>query len=103
MDDWDKAVDMRGHGSGWAEIERATGITVSRLRHRLDPVYRRQHAANRAGMRAIAGIRVEHNPTPAEFARLLASIPRDTRGLTARILGDPIPERSALYRKMGGE
>lgn len=34
-----------------------------------------------------------------EFAAMVSNIPRDTRDLTARIMGDPVPGRSALDRK----
>lgn len=36
----------------------------------------------------------------ADAAARVAEIPIDTRGLTARFFGDPVPERSALYRKL---
>lgn len=36
-----------------------------------------------------------------EFEDALASIPKDTRDLTARIFGDPIYERSALAKARG--
>ena len=35
---------------------------------------------------------------PAVAAKQLASIPADRRNLTARLLGDPLPGRSALDR-----
>lgn len=35
-------------------------------------------------------------PNPADVAARLAEIPPDTRNLTARVCGDPIPGRSAL-------
>lgn len=34
-----------------------------------------------------------------EFQRLMATIPPDTRDLTSRIAGDPLPGRSHLDRK----
>lgn len=34
--------------------------------------------------------------------RLMERVPRDTRDLTARVLGDPLPGRSALDMKMNG-
>lgn len=37
-------------------------------------------------------------PTPKELQALARSIPADTRSLTARIAGDPLPGRSALDR-----
>jgi hypothetical protein len=45
---------------------------------------------------------VGERPDPAEVLRMLAAIPPDTRDLTARLCGDPLPTRSALYQKMQG-
>jgi len=39
---------------------------------------------------------VERGPIKADRERMLASIPDDTRTLTGRIMGDPLPGRSAL-------
>ena len=39
-------------------------------------------------------------PSPAELRRAVLAIPKDTRDLTARIAGDPLPTRSALDRKV---
>jgi hypothetical protein len=38
----------------------------------------------------------------ADLRRLQRAIPVDTRDLTGRFFGDPIPGRSALDRKLGG-
>lgn len=38
-------------------------------------------------------------PSLAEMRRLLAAIPVDTRNLTARVCGDPLPGRSALDKR----
>lgn len=39
----------------------------------------------------------------ADWQRLRAAIPEDTRGLTGRLFGDPVFERSALYSKQEGQ
>ncbi len=46
--------------------------------------------------------RVQYARKREEIAALLASIPEDTRDLTQRICGDPLPGRSALHRKQTG-
>jgi hypothetical protein len=38
-------------------------------------------------------------PTPAELRALARAIPPDTRDVTARLCGDPLPGRSALDRR----
>lgn len=38
-----------------------------------------------------------------EFEEAMASVPRDTRDLTARLMGDPLPTRSALDWKRMNE
>lgn len=35
--------------------------------------------------------------------RLMAQIPHDTRNLTQRMFGDPLPQRSALWQKTHGQ
>lgn len=54
-------------------------------------------AKKAAGLTYHAG----HRETEAErgWRRQLPFIPSDTRNLTSRICGDPIFERSALYRR----
>jgi hypothetical protein len=56
-----------------------------------------------------AGIHYEHWERPAvgeakrhEYEARYHEIPEDTRDLTGRILGDPLPGRSALARKRSG-
>jgi hypothetical protein len=47
------------------------------------------------------GRSVGERPDPEQVLRMLAALPRDTRDLTSRLLGDPVYERSALYQKTG--
>lgn len=61
------------------------------------------HAARVAEERRAAS-RAYQGPRPIDPARLaerLAAIPADTRDLTARFFGDPLPGRSALDRMAG--
>lgn len=39
----------------------------------------------------------------ADWRRQMAAMPHDTRDLTARIMGDPLPGRSALDRLQAGQ
>lgn len=53
-----------------------------------------------AEARRAAGIALaDAGPRREELAARLAEIPADTRSLTARIFGDPLPGRSALDRR----
>ena len=42
-------------------------------------------------------------PTPAELRKAVLSIPKDTRDITGLLAGDPLFERSALYKKQRGK
>lgn len=61
----------------------------------------REVSANRraAGLRSHAYVA---RPDERDVAARLAEIPPDTRNLTQRLCGDPLPMRSALYRKTNG-
>lgn len=48
---------------------------------------------------AVAGARAFRGAAKEEIAARVAEIPLDTRGLTARICGDPLPGRSALDQR----
>lgn len=101
----DDAMKMRGAGHTWREIATRYGIDAETAHRRCDPEYadRRNRAiaatvkAARARDRAIGNreLRVvlpvqrqDMNPIPAPLY--------DTRSLTAVMMGDPHPERSAL-------
>jgi hypothetical protein len=79
----------RRFDKAWGE-RRNQGIREARQRRRVAPSYLEpgadQNRATRAEVRADA-------------ARLAASIPRDTRSLTARVFGDPLSGRSALDKE----
>ena len=56
-----------------------------------------RHRATKLGLTSIRG-RGPAKPAEEDFKRLIAQIPRDTRDITGRMLGDPLPGRSALDR-----
>lgn len=97
------AVIMRDAGADWKAISRATEISVDTLRRRLDPDYREKRSAKEKARRSVfyglAHSIDPNRPKPHEVLRALTSIPRDTRNLTARLCGDPLPGRSALDRR----
>jgi len=98
--------------SAWHQAAKAAGVPYDALRRALDTEYRkmrvassRRSAISSGHMHAIIHRKQlgdaprEKGPDEATVARLRAAIPPDTRSLTARMLGDPIPGRSALDRR----
>lgn len=85
---------------------------AERIKHRLSlSVAAREKERERSRQRAREARAVEKgvlhptaapSPPAATVAARRAEIPDDTRGLTARVLGDPLPGRSALDRERGG-
>lgn len=61
---------------------------------------RRRNADNRAmtAAKKAAGLTYASRIDAADVAARLAEIPPDTRSLTGRMFGDPLPGRSALAR-----
>ena len=97
--------DLRARGMTWLDISNRFGVSYTTARCICDPVY----AANEAERRRRWTIRHEQKMElqraqaagkPKEY---LPPVPRDTRDLTARIMGDPLPGRSALDRMRNGE
>lgn len=102
---------MREAGASWQHICRTLGTTHDTARRAVDPEYaamrRLKNSTNRKAKR-LSKPRTRENhvvedhknrPTAAEAAAAIASVPADTRGVTARMLGDPLPGRSALDKK----
>lgn len=79
-DPWIKAKQMVTAKAKWGHIAQATGLSVEKLRRRFEPGYaeRRRQGVNEA--RA-------------------ARRGDDTRTPLARMMGDPLPGRSALARR----
>lgn len=102
----ERARALRAGGMSWMRIAALLGVGDDGLRRRLVPGYaERRAAAKRAAYAARSRgekkrVQVNRVPstgvTPDEAWRALASIPADTRDLTARLFGDPLPGRRAL-------
>lgn len=93
----DRARELRSLGLSWAKTSRAVGVTEDTLRWRIDPTFAEKWKARHAGPKSM--VRAEPlRPTKIEVRRALAAIPTDTRSFTARVMGDPLPGRSALER-----
>lgn len=98
------ARQLRAMGVNWSEISRRCGMSIEMIRRRIDPGYsQRRHAQNReAGRKQVGKILHVYDGArlkPEEAEQALASVPPDTRPFFARLMGDPLPGRSALERR----
>jgi hypothetical protein len=69
-----------------------------RLREKARSAMNRQLAANKRAA-GFHGHAVSTFPADHDARRLMQLIPADTRDLTARLMGDPIPGRRAIDRR----
>ena len=94
---------LRAEGKRWSDIERITGIKYDKAKRLSDPGYAQRRAQDLKTQRLISGYvkrRYAEGGSAQEeierIQRLRATIPPDTRDLTGKIFGDPLPGRSAL-------
>jgi hypothetical protein len=106
MRQWNEteARGMLARGLSYTEVAKVFGLTNTTVHRRLDPMFA-AHLRERVNMaRAVKrGTEVaatfRYTPPPEQdSAARLAEIPPDTRSLTARVFGDPLPGRSAFDR-----
>jgi hypothetical protein len=116
----ERARDLRARGVGWRNVARDLDVSEYVLRCELEPHYRQykrgintqqraQIAARAVVQRARPAINdaVHHNvrsprrtPAEVEAARNLAlELRLQPRSVTAELLGDPLPGRSALDQR----
>lgn len=106
-------------GKSWKEIAKATGVVEDTAKRWYSVPYAEHRKAKNAASKRIREQakerRAEAHKSPAGFKldptmtsdavamaeRLKREIPPDTRDLTGRLLGDPLPLRSALAAKGG--
>lgn len=92
-----RCLEMRKQGASQEQIAAAIGVsqvTVHRMLKK--PEY---YSVSRHSTRT-GSFGVERD---AMAAKLFQQIPKDTRDLTARFCGDPLPGRSALDLRNGGQ
>ncbi len=100
---------LRTDGWSLAALCREFKVSRNTVKSAIDPAFkakylagtrerdrRRRQEESRHKSWVVAGAR----PTDAEFRAAQRLIPPDTRDLTARICGDPIFQRSALFAKL---
>lgn len=95
--------DMRAGNATLIEIARAIGCAESTVRRHLDPHVaerNRRGNADRYRLEKEHQNNASHKLTRENVERLRALIPADRRDTTGRAFGDPVFERSALYKKM---
>lgn len=105
---------MRDAGMNWNAMAKAIGCDPLTVRRALDEGWavrrrqkvneaRRQRTKEKPSLRKIIDrdTYTISAKTRADAERLMRQIPHDTRSLTGRMLGDPIPGRSALDMRRG--
>ena len=105
---------MRRDQISWTRIAEHFGVAYDTVRRALDPEWaarRRTGIAEARRRRRGEGTKARSfNHVPemrvsdkADGERLLREVPADTRDLTGRLCGDPLPGRAALDRMRSGE
>jgi hypothetical protein len=98
-----RALELKDEGMNWSRIAARLGVSDEGLRRRLIPGWasRRQQLirdARYARSLGKAPNTPKHIPD-AEVLAVLRTIPSDTRRPIERLMGDPLPGRSALDKK----
>lgn len=95
----EEARRMRESGQSWRAIGRAFSISTDAVMAAIDPIFAERRRQNIRDWRAKNGRGLGgRRETLSEWIdpALVPSVPRDTRGLTGYLMGDPLPGRSAL-------
>lgn len=97
-----EARDLRrSEGMAWHRIAERLGVNAETIQRQIDSEYVVRTKERRC--RSVNGLpRIEQRsgrPTEAEFLIARNLIPPDDRDLTAVLMGDPVSQRSALYRR----
>lgn len=99
----------RLYDAGWSppKIGKHFNTSAHPIRRILFPEKHAEHMArnrqlNRERARRLKSGDFKESPHLADGRARLAEIPRDTRTHMQRLLGDPIPERSALFQQHRG-
>jgi hypothetical protein len=104
----DRIKVMRTRGTPWKTIETETGYSYFIIKSNLDPDFAEKQAIRSRelrGERRAAPPQSDRRPRAGiaeptiSIEEIWRSLPRDTRGFTARVCGDPLPGRSALDQK----
>lgn len=97
-----RARDLLAQGVSYYKMSGIIGFRAESIRRHLDPNFadRKRMQPPRYGRNISPFIHIaSKNNIQSDAAARLAEIPDDTRDLTARICGDPLPGRSALDKR----
>jgi hypothetical protein len=101
--DVDKAKAMRAAGTSLRLIADEFGVAQETVQRKIVPGYaehrNEQVRARLTPTRSTANRHESGAQTSADAERLMDEIPRDTRDLTARLCGDPLPGRRAIDQR----
>jgi hypothetical protein len=105
--DTDRARDLVAKGLNWTRASELCGVSVEILRRQFDVGYIEKRRSQRRERHRPIGKVIHHSEfmtaeAKADAERLMDEIPRDTRDLTARLMGDPLPGRRSIDRKPQG-
>ncbi len=98
-----RALELKEQGMSWSRISARLGVSDEGLKRRLVPGFaaRRQQMIREAREYRALGRspnKPRHVPE-AEALAVLRSVPVDNRSIMSRLMGDPLPGRSALDKK----
>jgi hypothetical protein len=93
------AKRMRAAGRSWESLGEHFRCDPETVRRQIDPDYRKVRSDRyRPGSSAFHVLRTLDRIPREEAARRISSVPPDTRSAFQRLMGDPLPGRSALDR-----
>lgn len=98
-----RASDLRASGMSWDNLGKHLGCDGETIRRQLDPEYREVRAQRYHSSNPAYRMQSERRISAAEAERAVARIQPDTRTRAARIMGDPMPGRSALDKKLASQ
>jgi hypothetical protein len=86
-----EAQRLRAAGKNYREISESLNVSCTSVRRMVGAL---------EVIRVVNRQPAENTSDKATVRKLLKQVPPDTRGLTARIAGDPLPGRSALDQQV---
>lgn len=92
-----EAQALRAEGKLWREIAAHYGVSLDYLRRRVDPEYARRRRATKNARRYLAKWGPEPEAPPPRVSYRIE--PLEPMSLTASLMGDPPPSRSALAQR----
>lgn len=96
-----RVCELKNQGKTNREISRIVGIHICTVGAWLNPDLAKNHYFYRDGDKIPRNTLRPSRTRLPEGELLKRATPIDTRDLTARLLGDPLPSRSALDKRMG--